>query len=133
MAIERKDLKFKNPQLLDLSFKMNSNFNKEVYEGFGETNVQIENQVTDNTSEELVFLTIRLGEETEKFPFFMEVKMSSVFSWDDSVEEQTKKSLLDVNAPAILYSYIRPIISNITSASGYPPFILPFMNFTESE
>lgn len=40
---------------------------------------------------------------------------------------------LRANGPAILLSYIRPYITNITVRDGFPPLILPVMDFTENE
>ena len=38
--------------------------------------------------------------------------------------------LLNQNAPSLLLSYIRPIVVQITAASPFPTYNIPFMNFT---
>lgn len=53
----------------------------------------------------------------------------SAFRWDNEVENEDL--LLKQNAPALLFSYIRPIIATITASSKYPAYDLPFVNFTE--
>lgn len=40
---------------------------------------------------------------------------------------------MNVNAPALLYSYIRPVIAEMTGNSMFPRYNLPFMNFTNDE
>ncbi len=38
--------------------------------------------------------------------------------------------LLNQNAPSLLLSYVRPVISQLTGASPFEAFNIPFMNFT---
>ena len=55
-------------------------------------------------------------------------ELEGIFNWKaDEIDD----ILLEVNAPAVLIAYIRPIISQLTSFSGYPPLILPLINFTK--
>jgi preprotein translocase subunit SecB len=41
--------------------------------------------------------------------------------------------MLRQNAPAALFSYLRPIVTQISIEANMPPLILPLMNFTEKE
>lgn len=66
-------------------------------------------------------------------PFSIEMVMEGVFTWRDDFSEKDIKSYLEVNANAILFSYARPIITQISTFSGYPPLILPLINFVESQ
>lgn len=43
-------------------------------------------------------------------------------------EGETVGECLNVNAPALLLSYMRPIVANITSSSIFPAYHLPFVN-----
>lgn len=84
-----------------------------------------------NSNEAEVELSIEIGEKSEKAPFYIIAKEGAMFKWDDesfSSEEEINK-LLEINAPALLVSYLRPIISNITGASKYPSYNIPFINF----
>ena len=47
-------------------------------------------------------------------------------------EEQQEK-LLTQNAPALLLSYMRPLVASATAASPYPAYHLPFIDFTKEE
>jgi len=44
-----------------------------------------------------------------------------------------KLHMLRQNAPAALFSYLRPIVTQITVEANIPPLVLPLMNFTEKE
>lgn len=48
------------------------------------------------------------------------------------MDEELVKLLLKQNAPAILLSDIRPYVTTLTTGSGYPPLVLPLMNFVEN-
>ena len=60
------------------------------------------------------------------------VKMSAKFSWDDSIDDE-KEKILNINAPAALLSYIRPLISSMTGNLKYPALNIPFIDFTQTE
>ena len=59
----------------------------------------------------------------------LEIKLASEFSWQDLAENKIDV-LLRQNAPALLLSYARPIISSITSASKFPTYNIPFLDFS---
>lgn len=128
MAEERTDIRFGSPELLELNFTNNLEYDQNKYRGFNEPVLNIKKEEGDNNTAS-VSLEIFIGEKSAKYPFYIHVSMSAEFLWDDSVDNNMKDNLLNTNAPAILYSYIRPIISGVTVASGYPSFDLPFMNF----
>ena len=46
-------------------------------------------------------------------------------------DKKMLKGLLNVSAPAVLLSYIRGMISQVTAFSGYPALIIPLINFSE--
>ena len=54
--------------------------------------------------------------------------VASDFKWED-LDDDTVEKLLNSNAPALLLSYMRPIVANLTNASNLPVYNLPFVNF----
>ena len=88
--------------------------------------ISILDENTDN--EALVSLNIVIGEKSKSFPFYLSITMSAQFVCDKNKSEIFHE-LLETNAPALLLSYARPIVSVITSQSGFPTLNLPFMNF----
>ena len=84
-------------------------------------------------NEALVKLTLSIGNSTDSQPFDICVKMGANFTWDESVEIEKAKQLLNINAPAVLLSYIRPIVSSMTNSSKYPTLNIPFIDFTKKE
>lgn len=128
--MKQSNFQFSNPRLLNISYNINENFNNE------EVKFSIKNEITKHFSKEKkqeahVSLRVTLGEQSESYPFFITLEIAAFFKVEDEISDQNFNKLLDINAPAMLLSYARPIVSLITSQSGYPAFDIPFINFTE--
>lgn len=118
---------FSDPQLTYIEFSINPNFNEEIFDGFA-LESHVTNSVLDENRETLVSLELLIGDTEESQPFNIKIVMSAHFICNkDGYLEKLSKT----NAPALLLSYARPIVSLITSQAGYPSFNLPFINFTE--
>ena len=121
---------FSNPELEEIEFLVNNNFNKEKCDGITmQSNVDVRML---NANEAYVKLTLKIGESTDLQPFNICVKMGADFTWDKSIDTEKAKQLLNVNAPAVLLSYIRPIVSSMTNSSKYPTLDIPFIDFTKN-
>lgn len=83
----------------------------------------------------IVELTIQLNkqgdQERENACFVAEIKMQSKFVWIQDLKEDQVKDLLEKNAVALLISYARPILAQMTNASPLPTYHLPFININE--
>ena len=122
---------FSNPELVNIEFCGNENFNEELFEGFSiDNNITISVLDEDIGNEALVSLNIIIGEKTENYPFYLSITMSAEFNCDINKSDKFYQ-LLETNAPALLLSYARPIVSIITSQAGFPALNLPFMNFKD--
>jgi len=122
---------FSNPELEKVEFLVNDSFNREECDGIAmQSNTEV--KVLEG-NEAYVALTLNVGDESDGQPFKILVKMSARFHWDESLDEEKVKKLLNINAPAALLSYIRPIISSMTGSSKYPALNIPFIDFTQVE
>ena len=127
------NFQFSNPALINITYKVNETFNSK-----GETKIKMQIETKEEREEEaseaLVRLYIRIGEESDKAPFYVFAEEAARFKWDcDAYDENSVNRLLSQNAPALLLSYLRPIIANITSASPYSGYNIPFINFTHNK
>ena len=62
----------------------------------------------------------------------IEIEIMFLFGTDEEITEEFKTSqFMKVNAPAIAFPYVRSYISNLTLQSGFPPAMLPSVNFVE--
>ena len=74
-------------------------------------------------------LGVTITEEEEKFS--INLQTVSVFSYPaDADLEDYKQSLFIVNAPAIVFPYLRAYINSLTALSGMPPLVLPTLNLS---
>ena len=69
--------------------------------------------------------------ECEDACFVAEVKLQSKFVWSPELADGQVKALLETNATALLVSYARPILAQMTSVSPLPTYHLPFINVNE--
>lgn len=120
---------FVNPYLVELHFEVNPDFKAEDdIEMQNFFNVQVKRSENENRAN--VELTLENNIENENAPFRLRIKVASDFKWED-LDEKTVENMLNLNAPALLLGYMRPIVANITNFSGFPPYNLPFINFKE--
>lgn len=121
---------FLTPYLEELVFKTNENFdltddNVEIQNSFS---IQVKKDKTENIAN--VKLILDLNTENDDVPFSIHIIVASNFIWEN-LNEKEIDSMLNINAPALLLSYMRPIIANITNSSKFPVYNLPFINFKE--
>lgn len=116
-------LRFDRYEVKEVSFKTNENFertNEPLKISFS-----IHKDVQhDSDGKMVVTLIVNIFENAEKnnYPFEMILKISGFFiNNDDSIN-------LDANAIAILYPYVRSIVSVFTSSVNVPQLILPVIN-----
>jgi preprotein translocase subunit SecB len=76
-----------------------------------------------------IFTIFKDENDKTKCPFKIETIHEGVFKWAESITDEQANVLLKINAPAVLLSYDRSIISQLTSYSGIPQLIVPLINF----
>ncbi|MCH3915728.1 MAG: protein-export chaperone SecB [Acidaminococcaceae bacterium] len=64
-------------------------------------------------------------------PFKIELEIEGHFKWDEALDKEKSvlKKMLEENAPAILYTFVRPFITLITFEANMPPLVIPLLNF----
>ena len=92
-------------------------------------------RLKDDNKKAIIELKVQLNkaedQERDDPCFIAEVTMQSMFSWTEETDEKQAEALLNVNAPALLLSYARPIIAQLTSASPLQTYNIPFINMNE--
>ncbi len=123
-----------NHKLTYFHFEKNKNFQKK---GTISLDVKGDTQISKDKQKNIAIVTFTLSLfkdfPIDEVPFFTELQMEGTFKWVAEVKEEHLKELLHMNAPAILLSYMRPFISQVTTYAGYPPLILPLMDFTKKK
>ncbi|MGL5459891.1 MAG: protein-export chaperone SecB [Cetobacterium sp.] len=123
----------KEQSIQNIEFIKNENYKEKeiLLEYYSETEV-----IYTASNEAIVVLDFSVfdKENISKHPFYINVKIKGNFVWNESKDNNDIiETLLNQNAPAILLSYVRSMISQITAFSGYPTLIVPLMNFASKE
>lgn len=129
--MEKSGFRFSNPKMTKLDFIMNEDYKKThgVTTGLDITINSNINKI--NEKEAIVELEVEVGEKSNLFPFYLCLNIGSNFKLDEDIEGTNFDNLLNINAPTLLLSYARPIISSVTTQAGMKPLNLPFFNFTK--
>lgn len=75
----------------------------------------------------IVSITIDIAKD-ESLPFSLHLTINGYFKLEKWNETEDGRFLMTNNASAILFPYLRQAVSNITTISGMPPYVLPVMN-----
>jgi preprotein translocase subunit SecB len=82
-------------------------------------------------SSSVFILTIDVKINDIEDKFLINISSESEFSFSNDIDiEKYKESYFVLNAPAIVFPYIRSYISALTSLSGMPTLTLPTLNLT---
>lgn len=129
--MKESNFQFTDPSLTFLQFQENKEFSIEKGKEIEiRTNISVSDKKISST-EAIVELQIILGEESCKSPFYLKTVFMARFKWFSDLDKDLVNIFLKQNAPALLLSYARPIISMTTNASHFPSYNIPFINFTE--
>lgn len=138
MCMEKSSFQFTNPILTGLIFEIHKEFQAQGKINLGiniESNVQQEETSEHSVENKAhVSVVIVIGSKDNESPFYIEAREEANFKWNkDSFDEGQVETLLKQNAVSLLIAYLRPIISQITAASPYPTYNLPYIDLTSEE
>ena len=66
-------------------------------------------------------------QEASKPPFSVKIVMTGEFAIDDSFPKDKIELWASINAPFVIYPYLRERLYYITNQGGYPPIMLPLL------
>ena len=121
-------LNFEGYKVEKIRFDINDNFDAD------DVTVDIKFDIRNNIDKEnrtlKVILEVNIFNDCieNNKPFSLEVSIIGFYRFDDKVDENILQGLVKSNAVAILYPYLRSLVSVITSNSGFPTIILPTIN-----
>jgi preprotein translocase subunit SecB len=124
------------PRIKKFEFELNEeySFDGEIKLDMN-NNIQISKGIDENAQQAIVTLSLGIFESLniDQVPFKIMVDIEGHFNWNEKMEADGPMldSMLKQNAPAILYSYTRPIITMITVEANMPPLVIPLMNFQQ--
>ena len=122
MKIQLKDWKVKN-----LSFEMKDpNVNENDTNTFSFKHAP--SFSTEESQEFIIGFQVNLNNDN----YNIKLEIIFLFEGDEVIDECFQNSpFVKINAPAIAFPYVRSYVSNLTLQSGFPPAMLPSVNFVE--
>ena len=121
------DLRLSSTNIERISFKTTKKLNKKSYFEFTKT---LKGCGEDKRKFSIIF-NLKLNDGKGKL-----LKMTFVahFETNQDIDESFVKSPFSkINAPAIVFPYLRVAVTNIFVLSGFPPVYLPSINFVALE
>ncbi|MGX9806134.1 protein-export chaperone SecB [Exiguobacterium acetylicum] len=121
-------LRFVNYQVNDVNFHLNNRYvdNSHTVEFNIERYVQyLEDE--ENTMYVTLILNIFENAEENNYPFSIFLDVTGIFQLDN-IERERREDFAEVNAVAILFPYLRSLVSTYTANSNVPALILPPIN-----
>lgn len=127
----KSSLIFQDYVVNDVEFKLNKEFKEEPIT----INFNISKNVVFNEKEPTIaYVTINTvvfeNAEENNYPFSLKVSIEGKFEVKEASKEE-KEYLVNINAVAILFPYVRSLISTYTANANVPPLILPPINVTK--
>lgn len=129
-------IEFKDYIIDKMQYQENDNYDHES--DSLDVGVEFSASVAYEKNKGIVILMVALGDESNvQCPFTVYTSIKGIFEYElENEEEESEKDdlreLMSTNAIAILYPYLRSVVSDITlRANNYPVFVLPVVNVVE--
>jgi len=86
------------------------------------------NKVADDLFEVVLNLTVTVSTEDKKTAFLVEVQQAGLFMLK-APEGAPIQQILSSQCPSMLFPYARELIDSLVVRGGFPPLMLPAINF----
>ena len=130
MNNDRSVLRFEKYLVKSISFEINENYEKEDKKLKLDFDFDAKTDVKDNNLVVELGVNIFENAKEKKYPFEMMIVLKGFFSIEGK-ENSVNISVFEKNAIAILFPYLRAIVSTYTANANVPPVLLPAMNINE--
>lgn len=126
MMEERKyELKLKGFLIDNISFKANKFFK---WNGPVTINPSFQRRITKLDNDNALVTLVFDVPSSNELPFALHVEINGSFELEKWESDSISMTLMKDNASSILFPYLRHAVSDITSISGIPPYIMPVQN-----
>ena len=122
-------LKFHSYTVKEMDFKLSPAYYNDEYDEKLSIGIGHEVEIDSDNRQAIVCLTCNIGDENSGSPFVLNVAVEGEFSYHSNNDEDPSfERISEINATAILYPYLRSIVTDITKAANISPVILPVAN-----
>lgn len=117
-------LKFEGYVVEKVNFERNQNLDDSIKQWNLTFNIENKTKVNKEKNKMKISLSVEVFKGIENAPFTIDAEITGIFSINGSEDI----SQFEPNAIAIMYPYLRAIVSTYTSAANVVPIILPAIN-----
>lgn len=122
-------LKMGTVQLLSVEYVVNSKFVSTGNEIPITPEIKVEIKKTQENNTSIVSLELKIFKKnTPEYPIWIKMKNQATFEWGN--ENKNVDTMLKTVGTAHLLSYMRPLITQLTTMSDFPPLTLPLINLS---
>lgn len=122
-------LQFENYIVKSIKFTYNMEYNKDEPINI-DFDVDAEYYFTEDGGMQVILKTCIFNDvDTSKYPFSMEIEVVGFFFVSGSSKEQIE--MFKPNAAAILFPYVRALVSSYTANANVTPLVLPPININK--
>ena len=123
-SINKASFRFSKFTILESYFQMTDSSDFEI-------NIKVNptGRLSKNNKTFLLEQQVEVSDENNKFK--INIRTSAQFDFDEVLDDEKSFSFFIINAPAIVFPYIRAYISNMTALSGLSTITLPTLNLSE--
>lgn len=132
---------FDEPKVIESIFIKNPQFAgniskvKSIKFNISSRATELENVDNSDKQSTTVFLTVATNNDLnfkDDDVCFIRITMKANFSWDKGAYNPDEiKQLIKINAPSLLFSYIRTQITELTEKTELPTQYIPFVDFSK--
>jgi preprotein translocase subunit SecB len=82
-------------------------------------------------NESRLSVNLELEISQKSLPFILNADIVGLFSFEERPADEELSRVVHVNCAAILFPFLREAVADLTRKGGFPPLILPPVNFVE--
>lgn len=131
-----KYLQFEDPTILKFNFQVNDEFDFDGPSDDTDISTMIEmpdESEIDFNDDIPVYLTVYVNYDMENSPYKIAARIFSLFKVSELLTSDDAFQMLQTEGASILLSYLRPIVSMMTTASGFPAMTIPMLDFSDDD
>lgn len=118
-------LQFNTFKVLEIIYKNNLGESEDLGSPTFGVNISLN---AKNNKQAMIRLSVEIGNDKTESYVKAEIAGFFTFEADEEISEEVLVNYYQVNGTAILFPYLRSIVSDITSKSDNSPIILPTVN-----
>jgi len=121
---------FKDYHLIKIIFNLNEKFLNDN-DGAGKDGIEVSPKIEIDykKDEKIIFVNLSIEFDNPDAPFNFEIGIVGSFEFDSDISDANMESVVNINCSSLLFPFLRETIADITRRAGFPPLLLPPVNF----